>query len=170
MKQSNPLSQVIGSFWAMPAVNQDILPEAMTARANELENVEVVHMVCHGQASYAQPGMEHSFRHNSLFAGAATRQAITKEEPIILRVSYQTYLVCSAIICSRLDVAMVTLTPPDRHGYCSLGVSSIIPCRQSNRPNWSWQRSIRICPGPMVIVFVHVSEIDYICSVRPAGP
>ena len=54
------------------------LVDALVARAPELKNVEIVHMVAMGPAKYAQPGMERSFRHNSLFVGAATRKAVSE--------------------------------------------------------------------------------------------
>ena len=54
------------------------LVDALVARAPELKNVEIVHMVAMGPAKYAQPGMEGSFRHNSLFVGAATRKAVSE--------------------------------------------------------------------------------------------
>lgn len=138
-----------------------ILPEAMTARANELENVEVVHMVAMGKASYAQPGMEHSFRHNSLFAGAATRQAIYEG-----RADYTPCFISNIPGLFRdnmlpLDVAMVTLTPPDRHGYCSLGVSVDYTMQAIKSAKLVLAEINPNMPRTYGNSFVHVSEIDY---------
>src|SRR5471030_1613468 len=52
------------------------LVEALVARAPEVSNVEVVHMVAMGPAKYAQPGMEKSFHFNGFFVGASTRKAV----------------------------------------------------------------------------------------------
>src|SRR5579862_6665112 len=52
------------------------LVEALVARAPELRDVEIVHMVAMGPAKFAQPGMEQSFRFNGFFVGAPTRQAV----------------------------------------------------------------------------------------------
>lgn len=50
----------------------------MMARADELENVEVVHMVSMGGAPYCEEEYLKSFRHNALFAGPTTRGAVQK--------------------------------------------------------------------------------------------
>ena len=53
-----------------------LLSEAMVKNAAQYQNVEVVHMVAMGKAEYCQPEMSEHFRHNSLFVGGTTRQAI----------------------------------------------------------------------------------------------
>lgn len=99
------------------------LIDAMVARAPELEAVEVVHMVAMGQAKYAQPGMERSFRHNALFVGASTRKALEEKRA--------DYTPCFFSEIPRLfqskilpvNVALIQVTPPDEEGYVSFGVS-----------------------------------------------
>lgn len=96
--------------------------DAMVANAKAYENVEIVHMVAMGKAAYAQPGMEKHFRHNALFLGGSTRACIAEgrgdftpcfffEIPHL----WETTL--------PVDVALVTVTPPDENGMCSLGVA-----------------------------------------------
>lgn len=100
------------------------LVEALVARAHELRNVEVVHMVPMGPAKYAQPGMEKSFWHNSFFFGETTRKAMEEKRA--------DYTPCFFSEVPRLfksnllpvDVALIQITPPDANGYCSLGVSA----------------------------------------------
>lgn len=100
-----------------------VLPGAMVARAAELENVEVVHMVAMGQGLYARPEMAGHFRHNGLFIGGPTRQAVKEQ-----RADYTPCFFSEIPVLFRenrlpVDVAMVTVTPPDKNGFCSLGVS-----------------------------------------------
>ncbi|MDT8437359.1 MAG: acetyl-CoA hydrolase/transferase C-terminal domain-containing protein [Gemmatimonadota bacterium] len=99
------------------------LVEAMTARAPELRNVEVVHLHTEGPAPYAAPELHESFHVNSLFVGANVRKAINEGEssyvPVFL--SETPSLFRRRIL--PLDVALVQVSPPDRHGFCSLGVS-----------------------------------------------
>lgn len=99
-----------------------ILPEAMVKRAKDLNDVEVVHMVAIGQAAYCRPGMEKHFRHNSLFAGGATRRAIGEG-----RADYTPcfFSEIPSLFGKSLpvDVALVQVSPPDKHGFCSLGIS-----------------------------------------------
>ncbi|WP_371362800.1 Butyryl-CoA:acetate CoA-transferase [Sporomusa rhizae] len=96
---------------------------ALVARAPELRDVEIVHMVPMGSAQYAQPGMEASFRHNALFVGASTRKAVEEKRA--------DYTPCFFSEIPRLfndgilpvDVALIQVTPPDKEGYCSYGIS-----------------------------------------------
>jgi 4-hydroxybutyrate CoA-transferase len=100
------------------------LVEALVARAPELRDVEVVHMVTMGPSKYAQPGMEQSFRHNTLFVGATTRKAIHEGRADftpcyfsqVPRLFRQNYL--------PVDVLLFQVTPPDADGFCSFGVSA----------------------------------------------
>ena len=50
---------------------------AMVANNEAYENVEIVHMVAMGKGEYAKAGMEKHFRHNSLFVGGSTREAVS---------------------------------------------------------------------------------------------
>ncbi len=110
---------VVGHACGEPAA----VVEAMVARAAELRNVEVVHMVAMGPAKYAQPGMEQSFRHNALFVGGSTRKAVEEKRA--------DYTPCFFSEIPRLfrnrilpvNVALIQITPPDSEGFCSYGVS-----------------------------------------------
>ena len=99
------------------------LMEALVARADELENVEVTHMLAMGAAAYAQPGMEKSFYHNALFVGGPTRKAVAENRG--------DYTPCFFSEIPRLfknrilpvDVALIQVSTPDDEGFCSYGVS-----------------------------------------------
>ena len=99
------------------------LIQAMTARAPELKDVEIVHLHTEGPAPYAAPEMRGSFRVNALFVGANVRDAINSGEssyiPVFL--SETSNLFRRGIL--PLDVALIQVSPPDNHGFCSLGVS-----------------------------------------------
>ena len=100
-----------------------LLIEAMTARAGELRGVEMVHLHTEGKAPYVQPEYAGSFHTSALFAAANMREAIERGQadyvPIFL--SEVPALFRRGIF--PLDVAMIQVSPPDKHGYCSLGVS-----------------------------------------------
>jgi len=100
-----------------------LLVEAMAARAPELRGVEVVHLHTEGDAPYAAPEHAASFRVNALFVGANVRQAVQEGRADYLPVflSEVPQLFRRGVL--PLDVALVTVSPPDRHGFCSLGVS-----------------------------------------------
>ena len=65
---------VVGHACAEPSYLLDVLTE----KAEQYENVEIVHMVAMGTAGYCAPGMEKHFRHNSLFVGGSTRKAVAE--------------------------------------------------------------------------------------------
>jgi acyl-CoA hydrolase len=100
-----------------------LLVEALAARAGELREVELVHLHIEGTAPHAAPGLERSFRVRCLFIGPNLRAAVNEGRadfvPVFL--SDVPGLFRQGIL--PLDVALVQVSPPDRHGYCSLGVS-----------------------------------------------
>jgi 4-hydroxybutyrate CoA-transferase len=141
-----------------------VLPGALVARAGELRNVEIMHMVPMGPALYTQPAYAESFRHVALFSGAHTREAIWDN-----RADYIPYFFSQIPLLFEtllpVDVAMVTVSPPDAGGFCSLGVSvdytkKAVECAKTviAEVNPSMPRT----HGDS---FVHVSELDYMVEV-----
>lgn len=99
------------------------LVNAMTARAPELKGVEVVHLHTEGPAPYSAPELRESFHVNALFIGSNVRHALdagnASYTPVFL--SEVPNLFRRDIL--PVDVALMTVSPPDRHGFCSLGTS-----------------------------------------------
>jgi acyl-CoA hydrolase len=137
----------------------------MTARAPELHGVEVVHLHTEGPAPYAAPELRASFHTRVFFIGANVRGAIANGEadyiPVFL--SEVPNLFKRGIL--PLDVALVQVSPPDAHGFCTLGVS--VDASQA-----------AVQQAPLVIAeinpnmprthgdgFVHVDDIDYAVEV-----
>jgi acyl-CoA hydrolase len=100
-----------------------MLVEALAARAPELTEVEVVHLHTEGPAPYAAPGMERSFHVRCLFIGANMRQALVEGRADFVPVFLSEVPGLFRDHVLPLDVALVQVSPPDRHGFCSLGVS-----------------------------------------------
>jgi acyl-CoA hydrolase len=98
------------------------LLDALVARRDRLENVRIIHLMSLGRADYTRPGMERHFRHVALFTGKNAREAINEGRadyvPIFL--SEIPRLFTSRRI--PLDVALIHVSPPDEHGFCSFGV------------------------------------------------
>jgi 4-hydroxybutyrate CoA-transferase len=101
------------------------LVRALAARKDEVENVQVSHVLLLGEDPLSAPDMAGSFRHNSLFVGPADRKAVNDGRadyvPIFLymipRLFHQKVI--------PVDVAMVAVSPPDEHGFMSLGVETL---------------------------------------------
>jgi acyl-CoA hydrolase len=99
------------------------LLQAMFDRASELRNVEVVSISTLGDIGLDKPGVKDAFFINSLFVSENVRKVVNTEHgdyvPVFL--SEIPRLFDRGIL--PLDVALVHVSPPDRHGLCSLGVS-----------------------------------------------
>ena len=99
------------------------LVEALVARASELSNVEIVHMVAMGPAKFAQPEMEKSFRHNALFVGGTTRKAVEEKRADFTPCFFSEIPRLFKNKILSVDALLFQVTPPDEQGFCSYGVS-----------------------------------------------
>ena len=99
------------------------LIEAMQNRHTELKNVELVSITNLGNVDFNKPEIRKSFFFNSLFVSANTRAVANSSEgdyvPIFLSEIPQLFR--KSIL--PIDVALIQVSPPDAHGYCSLGTS-----------------------------------------------
>ena len=101
------------------------LVRALAERRDELENVQLNHVLLIGEDPLSTPEMEGHFRHNSLFVGPADRKAVNEGRadyvPIFLYMIPR--LFTDRIV--PLDISMVMVSPPDEHGFMSLGVETL---------------------------------------------
>lgn len=106
------------------AAAPQLLIGAMTARAHELDTVDIVHLHTEGDAPYTRSEYADTFHTHSLFVGANVRSAINgggAADYIPVFLSEAPALFRRKVL--PLDVALIQVSPPDRHGFCSLGVS-----------------------------------------------
>lgn len=106
----------------MAAAPQRLI-HALTDRAPELRGVEIVQLHTEGPAPYVAPELKDSFHVSALFVSANIRKAVDEGRadyvPVFL--SEAPALFRNGII--PLDAVLIQVSPPDKHGYCSLGVS-----------------------------------------------
>ncbi|MBP1649919.1 MAG: acetyl-CoA hydrolase/transferase [Bacteroidetes bacterium] len=99
------------------------LLKALQDRHAELENVELTSITTLGKVDFDNPAYRKSFFVNCLFTSAANRKVVNSEDgdyvPIFL--SQIPQLFKKNILPP--DVAFISVSPPDQHGYCSLGTS-----------------------------------------------
>lgn len=105
------------------AATPKILTDALAERANELKNVELCHVLTCGHAAYADAKYKGSFYVNSFFLSDNVRHTIAEGNgsytPVFL--SDIPHLFTRGIM--PLDGVFVSVSPPDKHGFCSLGTS-----------------------------------------------
>ena len=105
------------------AMTPNTLINGICERYEELEDVEIISIHTEGEVKYAIPPYNQAFNINSCFVGGNVRKAVNtnKGDYIPIFLSEIHFLFRRNIL--PLDVAVVQVSPPDRHGYCSLGVS-----------------------------------------------
>jgi acyl-CoA hydrolase len=142
-----------------------ILSNALTERASELRNVEICHLHVEGEARYANPELRESFHVNSFFIGANVRHTLKAGNgsytPVFL--SELPHLFRKNVL--PLDVAFIHVSPPDRHGYCSLGVSVEATVAAIENAKIVIAQVNPQMPRTFGDGILHVSEIDYLVEV-----
>ncbi|MBT9136274.1 MAG: Succinyl-CoA:coenzyme A transferase [Firmicutes bacterium] len=149
---------VIGHACGEPQV----LVKALVDQAKRLVSVELVHMVAMGKADYCQPGMEAHFRHNALFVGASTRRAVHENRA--------DYTPCFFSEIPRLftdgylpvDIALIQVSQPDAHGFCSFGVSVDYTRAAAKAAHIVVAQINDQMPRALGDCFIHVTEMDHI--------
>lgn len=146
----------------------ETLVEALMHRAPEVEDVEIVHMMTMGTAPYAAPDMAGHFRHNAVFIGGNVRDAINDGRadytPIYLS-EIEELFESGAM---PLDVALVQVSPPDGHGFCSFGIGVDTTLTAAKQARYVVAQINDQMPRTNGDSFIQVSEIDAIVeSTRP---
>jgi 4-hydroxybutyrate CoA-transferase len=138
---------------------------ALVERAPQLSNVEIVHVLTIGTGSYVAPEMEGHLRVNSLFIADNIRQAVNEGRADFTPVFLSEIPGLFKHGDLPLDVAIVHLSPPDEHGFCSFGVEISVtkPAAQSARIVIAEVNAQM--PRTLGDAFIHVSKLDYIVPV-----
>ncbi len=117
------------------ALTPHVLLNAMTAQASRLEDVELIHIHTEGSLPYLKPAYKPIFRSHACFVGANHRKYLAEGygDYIPIFLSDIPLLFRNKVL--PLDVALIMVSPPDEHGYCSLGPSvdvtlSAVQCAQ----------------------------------------
>lgn len=105
------------------AMSPNELLEALVQRANELTDVETVSLHTEGPAPHTSPAAAGHIRHNALFVGGNVRKAVNAGLADYTPVFLSDIPTMFASGEMPLDVALLQVSPPDRHGFCRLGVS-----------------------------------------------
>ncbi len=110
-------------FIGSGAAEPQLLVKALAQRGPELADTQITHILTLGVAPYADPKLTDGFRHNALFIGPNVREAVAEGRadftPVFLSEVPRLFRRGKLPI----DVALIQVSPPDEHGYCSYGVS-----------------------------------------------
>lgn len=149
---------LLGTACAEP----NYLVQGLLERADQLHDVQLLHFITLGNAPYTDKKFDTRFRHNAFFVGPGTRNAInegradytpvfTSEIPALLR---------KGIV--PVDVALIQVSPPDSHGFVSLGISVDIVRTAVETAKIVIAQVNRAMPRTMGDTFLHISKIHYL--------
>ncbi len=147
-----------------------VLMHALAKRKDELEDVELVHVLLMGEDPLSRPEMEGHFRHNSLFVGPADRKAINEGRadyiPIFLHqipgLMYSDQM--------PLNMAILHLSPPDEHGFMSFGVEVLASKAAAEKAEIVIAQVNEQMPRVLGDSFIHVSRVDKVVEVSEELP
>ena len=147
------------------AATPTVLTKALAERASELRDVEICHLHTEGDAPYANPELAESFHVNSFFIGANVRHTLKAGNgsytPVFL--SELPLLFRKKVVL--LDVVFIHVSPPDSHGYCSLGVSVEASIAAIENAKIVIAQVNKNMPRTFGDGILHVSEINYLVEV-----
>jgi len=165
-------AQVIRSgddVWVHAGCNTpEELVRAMVARAGELRGVKVSHLLTLGGAEYVEPQYAAAFRHRALFAGANVRQAVAegRADFVPAHLSEIPRLIESGAL--PVDVALIHVSPPDEHGFCSFGVGVECTKAAAERAKTVIALVNRRMPRSLGDSFIHAARLSHVVEVdRP---
>lgn len=140
----------------------DVLINALCEGAKDLRDVQLIHILTFIDAPYVDPKYQGSFRDNSLFIGHNVRKAVQQGRadftPIFLSEIpglFQRHIL-------PLDVALISLSPPDEHGFCSFGVEVGTTKPAAEAARFIIAEVNRQMPRVLGDSFIHVSRLTHI--------
>ena len=145
------------------------LLRALIERKAELQDVELVHLLLMGD-EFSAPELEGHFRHNALFVGPGDRRAVNSGAadytPIFL--SEIPTLFSSGVL--PLDVALLQVSPPDEHGFMSLGVEVLASKAAADTARTVIVQVNEQMPRVLGDSFLHVSRIHAVVETNESLP
>lgn len=147
------------------AATPGVLLDALVEQSHRLRDVELLHLHTEHPARYAEPQYRDSFRVTNLFVGANMRPYLDRD-----RVDYLPCMLSEIPELfrsgrKRVDVALLHLSPPDQHGYCTLGTSVDVARAAVDAADLVVAQINRRMPRVHGDGFIHVSEIDHAVEV-----
>jgi acyl-CoA hydrolase len=150
------------------AATPSVLLDALVARAPELHDVSVVHLHTEGPGPHMAPELAPHFRHRALFIGPNARRAINEGRADFVPIFLSDIPALFRSGALALDAVFVNATPPDSHGFCSLGTSVEAMHAAIEAARTVIVQFNSSMPRTLGESFIHVSQIDLAVEVdRP---
>jgi 4-hydroxybutyrate CoA-transferase len=146
----------------------EVLVDALIKRAPEVHDVEIVHLMTLGQSGYIAPEMAGHFRHNAMFIGGNVRAAVNDGRADYTPVFLSEVEGLFESGAMPIDVALIQVSPPDAHGFCSFGVGVDTTLTAAKCAQFVVAQVNDQMPRTYGDSFIHVSQINALVEVsRP---
>ncbi len=142
-----------------------VLLAALVDHAPHVKDVEITHALTMGSTDYVAEGMEDHLRVNTVFIGANVRQAVQEGRADFTPVMLSEFTALFKQGFLPLDVALVHVSPPDEHGFCSFGVESGLTKTPAESSKVIIAEVNQQMPRALGDTFIHVSKLDYAVPV-----
>ena len=138
---------------------------ALVARTPALENVEVIQVLSIGDTAYVSEEMAGHLRVNTLFISDNVRQAVNdgRADFTPTHLSEIPRLFASGVL--PIDIALIQVSPPDDHGFCSFGVEVGVTKTAAQNAKIIIAEVNPQMPRTLGDAFIHISKIDYMIPV-----
>ena len=141
------------------------LLEALVEYAPNVTNVEIVQALTVGTHEYASPEMTGHLRINTIFVSENVRQAVQAGRADFTPVMLSEFPLLFKEKILPLDVALIHVSPPDEHGFCSLGVEVGLTKSAAESAELVIAEVNQKMPRTLGDSFIHVSKLDYMVPV-----
>ncbi|HET7185209.1 MAG TPA: acetyl-CoA hydrolase/transferase C-terminal domain-containing protein [Terriglobales bacterium] len=146
----------------------EVLVEALMERAPFVRDVEIIHLMTMGTAPYVKPEMAGHFRHNAMFIGGNCREAVNDGRADYTPVFLSEIEALMENGQLRPDVALIQVSMPDAHGFCSLGVGVDTTMTAARCAKFTVAQVNDQMPRTYGDSFLHVDQIDaFVETSRP---
>lgn len=139
---------------------------ALVRRAPDLENVEICQALTIGPADYVAPEMEGHLRVNTVFISHNTRKAVQDGRADFTPVLLSEFPLLFKNNILPLDIALVHLSPPDEHGFCSFGVENGLTKSPAESARIIIAEVNERMPRTLGDSFIHVNRLNYVVPVN----
>lgn len=141
------------------------LIKAMSDRSDELRNVEVCHLHTEGEAPYANPELRDSFHVNSFFLGSNVRHTLKAGNGSYTPVFLSEVPILFKRNIIDIDVTLIQVSTPDKHGYCSLGTTVMATLAAIENGSHVIAQINSQMPRTHGAGIIHISELDSFVEV-----
>jgi len=147
------------------SVPQKVLA-ALVQYAPQLSNVEICQALTIGSADYVAPEMEGHLRVNTMFISSNNRKAVNEGRADFTPVLLSEFPLLFKKGYLPIDVALIHISPPDEHGFCSLGIEVGLTKSVAESARVIIAEVNQKMPRTLGDSFIHVSRLNYVVPVN----